>query len=165
MGRMRDFKDRTLSKNERMFLNYDDVTLLIKDMPIEDDERCGRLRDYLQTMIHGAAVKQKSVELNLEIANSRNTGIGDVAKQVQMTLEQIKSENELHQEHSVKVFDRLKTRIEESFISLGLTEEQEQHFLSIVGESVEESLQHIEAGLEIDGKLKNIIGKLAELSQ
>jgi CheY-like chemotaxis protein len=165
MERMRGYEDRSISMNKRLFINYDDVTLLIKDMPIDDDDRCGRIRDYIQVIIHGASVKQKAIEFQLNVEEERNKELAELAEEVQVTLEQIKSESEAHIEHSVDVFDRLKGRLEESFFNLGLTDEQEQHLLIIVDEAVQAALKNRDAGDEIDGKLKNIINKLAKLSK
>ncbi len=165
MERMRAYDDRSLSMNKRLFINYDNVTLLIKDMPIDDEDRCGRIRDYLQVIIHGAAVKQKAIEFQLNVEEERNKELAGLAEEVQVTLQQIETENESHKEHSVDVFDRLKGRLEESFFNLGLTDEQEQQLLVIIDEAVEASLKNRDAGDEIDGKLKSIINKLAKLSQ
>jgi len=165
MQRMCDYEERSLSMNKRLFINYDDVTLFIKDMPIDDEDRCGRIRDYLQTIIHGGAVKQKSIEFQLSVEEARNKELAELAEEVQTTLKQIKSDNDNHKEHSIYVFDNLRSRLDESFFNLGLTDDQEQKLLAIVDMAVEESLQHVEAGKEIDDKLKSIINALAKLSQ
>jgi DNA-binding response OmpR family regulator len=165
MTRMRDFEERSLSMNQRLFINYDGVTLLIKDMPIEDEDRCGRIRDYIQTIIHGAAVKQKAIEFQLGVEDARNEELAKLANDVQVTLQQVESDNELHKEHSVDIFDTLKLKFDEIMFNLGLTEEQEQSLIKIIDEAIEASLNHIDEGEEINEKLKSIISKLASLSQ
>jgi CheY-like chemotaxis protein len=165
MERMRGFEERSLSMNKRLFMNYDGVTLLIKDMPIEDEDRCGRVRDYIQTIIHGAAVKQKAIEFQLGVEDARNEELANVATDVQMTLQQFELDNESHKEHSVDIFDTLKLKFDEIMFNLGLTEEQEQSLIKIIDEAIEASLNHIDEGVEINEKLKSIISKLASLSK
>jgi|GEM_PF-4451301 len=30
-----------------MFINYEHISILVKNLPVEDNERCGRLRDHV----------------------------------------------------------------------------------------------------------------------
>ena len=40
-------RDRFLTMGARLFISYDTFTLFIKNMPVEDQDRCGTLRDSL----------------------------------------------------------------------------------------------------------------------
>ncbi len=61
--------------------------------------------------------------------------------------------------------DSLVEEIEESFLSMGLTEEQEEQILQIVQRKNQIALENFEKGLHMDEQLKRITQQLADLSQ
>jgi predicted TIM-barrel enzyme len=59
MGRLAQFKNR-------MVINFPAVSLLVRDMPQDDEERCGRLRDHLSMLVEAANVHVESLAMVAE---------------------------------------------------------------------------------------------------
>ena len=60
--------------------------------------------------------------------------------------------------------DEVLRQLEDSFLSLGLTEEQEATLLNIVQNGVTRSLENLEQGAEADEQLHKIIELLRKIS-
>lgn len=145
---------RVIEKGHRAIFNFGDISLLIKNLP-SDGEKWGRLRDHLALMLEEANAKYQQL-----IAAER---VNSVVKGANKALEAIDEMQRTHKEESQRIADKMLIKIERSFGSLGLTDEQEELLLQMIQEGVNESLNHIEKGFEIDNAVKKIIGQLTTL--
>ena len=55
--------------------------------------------------------------------------------------------------------------VEESFFPLGLTDNQEDQLLNIISEAVSTALDHLQMGLEMDNKVREISGSLSGVTR
>jgi CheY-like chemotaxis protein len=145
---------RVIEKGHRAIFNFGDISLLIKNLP-EDQEKWGRLRDHLALLLEEASSKYQQI-----IAAER---VNTVVKGANKALEAIDEMQRTHKEESQRIADKMLIKVESSFSSLGLTDEQEERLLNMIQEGVNESLNHIEKGFEIDNAVKKIIGQLTKL--
>ena len=53
--------ERTVQFKARVSITYPRVSLLVNDMPIDDPERCGRLRDHLAMLAEGAEARAEAI--------------------------------------------------------------------------------------------------------
>lgn len=120
-------KERFYSFSSRLVINFDTFSLLVKNMPVDNADRSGTLRDSLGVLCN--AVEAKLSGLTAESLNTKKIEIAgfiqDVLKQTKTTFSDIEKEN-------IKAIDSLMEDIEESFISLGLSETQENHIRDVV---------------------------------
>lgn len=146
--------NRIIEKGHRAIFNFGDLSLLIKNIP-SDGEKWGRLRDHLALLLEGAHAKY----LNLISADRVNS----IVKSSNKALESIDEMQRTHKEESQHIADKMLIKIEGSFNSLGLTDEQEERLLAMIQEGVNESLSHIEKGFAIDNAVKKIIKQLTNI--
>ena len=137
--------------NSRLFANYGDISVLIKNMP-EDEEKRGRLRDNLALLLEAALARLRTLRMELALAGT--------VDEVKYSLGNIEQMLEDQKASSVAIIEDTMTHLEESFMTCGLTEDQEKMLLAIVHEGVNKSLDNFKQGLVIDQELKRIVAHL-----
>ncbi|WP_018416783.1 response regulator [Teredinibacter turnerae] len=145
---------RILEKGKRLILNFPLVSQLIKNMPNDAPDKCGRLRDHLALIIEGASNCAKNILVNDEIAR--------LIEESNETLLQIQKLQTNQKETNMKIMDRLMDEVQQSFLTFGMSEEQEDLVLSKIRNAVDDTLDNFEAGLKIDEELKNIVERLED---
>lgn len=141
---------------KRLIINCESITILVKNMP-DDEFKSGRLRDHLAHIIEGAYARYRAlvVEQNLDLL---------IVDSMQ-ALEDI--QNLLGQQKAkfVDIMDKVKEEVQASFLSYGLTEDQEQLLIDIVDNAEQESLTHFEEGLVVDQRFSMIIDRLKSFTK
>ncbi len=139
----------------RFIGNFGGVTQLIKNMP-EDEEKRGRLRDHLALLLEGAEARLQALELQQQLAQ--------LVADSNQTLQDIETMQQQQKQASMQIMDGVMKELEESFMSYGLTEDQEALLLKVVQDGVDKSLTNFEQGMIIDEKMRNIIRSLERFS-
>ena len=150
LTRLKDH-NKIIEKGQRAIFNYGGISLLIKVIS-SDEEKWGRLRDYISILLEGAAAKLHSIIVN--------TQVSDLVHEANAALESIADTQQEHKIETQNIADRLLARLESNFHSLGLLHDQEEMLFKLVQEGVNETLTHVEKGAEIDNAVKEIINKL-----
>lgn len=148
-GRFFDFGPRTI-------VNYKDFALLVKNMPLEDKEKYGMVKDVLGNLANAIEMKVKSLLSNsrIERKNELVTVINEMIEEVDKTFNFIQEEN-------VAAIDDLILDLESAMVTLGLTEGQEEKIRYIANvcrgrtevnfrkaQSIEDKFRDIHATLE-----------------
>jgi len=149
VGRLRECGARFIG-------NFGAVTQLIKNMP-EDEGKRGRLRDHLALLLEGAEARLHALEMQQQLA----TLVVDANK----TLQEIEAMQKQQKQTSIRIMDDAMKQLEASFMSCGLTEEQEILLLGVVQNGVDKSLDNFEQGVMIDEKMREIIHSLERFCQ
>lgn len=124
MGRIVDFSRRSA-------FNYPRATLMITDMPVEDTERYGRLRDHLILMAEGADAAAAAIDnATAAVAQARN--LQALVARTRAALLDIDRQRDKDREKASRVMEDMVTDVERAFLHLGLTELQEEHVSEIV---------------------------------
>ncbi len=144
--------DRIISSGSRAIFNYGNVSLLIKNMP-EDEDKSGRLRDHIAILMEGADSKLISLNMGGQLKL--------LIKDSNKALQKVEIAQKEHKILGQEIMDEMLQNLETSFFSLGLTEEQEKMLLAVVQSGVDKSLNHIDKGVLIDEEMSEILKKLS----
>lgn len=131
-------KGRILTLDKRLIINYPAVSILIKNMPEEDEERSGRLRDLLTALV--SATDSRVEAINNEKRLVRVANLSPVIEKTYNTLESIQQIFETNYGNVVDAINNLGINIEAQFFSLGLESDQEQELLSIVDQTAKQMI-------------------------
>ena len=115
---------RIFDFNSRTLFNFPYISILIKNMPLDDPEKYGRHKDNLALLVEGANARIQS----LLVTNS----LRQLIESTRLALGEIQSNNELHRLETTRIFDDLIERVEESILTADLSEEQENRLLGLV---------------------------------
>lgn len=106
--------ERIISRGSRAIFNFGNISLLIKNMPVDAD-KTGRLRDHIAIILEGAETKLAALELQLRLEQ--------VVADSNKAMQEIESEQKQHKESGQKIMDEMLQELEGSFHSWGLTDE------------------------------------------
>ena len=131
-GRFFDFGCRTI-------VNYSEFSLLVKNMPVDNQDDYGAIKDILGNLCDAVEVIVKLLLSNeLTAEKTQSMSVADEAlAEVKTSLQMIQSENE----RSIEV---MIGEMEVAMISLGLTDAQEEVLRSITFQYLEDSTRAFE---------------------
>lgn len=160
------FMDRRLfARGKRLIINYDFVTLLIKNHPEDNHKRAGELCDYLTILAENANDLIQKIRDDLAISEQRVCLVLDAMRDSQSALTDIQSYQKQHKADSLLLLNQLCLEIEEEFVRLDLTEAQEQAITAIIQRKVNEALDMTRSGLKLDEQLQRVTDSLGELTR
>lgn len=154
--------DRIFQFKSRCVFNYGRVTLLVNNMPVEDGERCGRIRDNGALLAEGADARLKSIEVE-QIAQRRRSGIEATLPRLHATLDTVQAGYRRNCFELTQNMVDFEEALMKSFISLGLTEQQEELLTGMAGEFMLRMVGTQDESLVIVGELEALAGSLQDL--
>lgn len=155
--------DRVFEFHNRSVHNFDHVTLMISNMPVEDNPGfCARLRDNLSVAVQGADSRLCAIE-NEEINRRNQAGILEAMESVR---ELIGSSRQTHLRNMAASSDlllELEQNMAKSFVHMGLSGEQERCQENLVSDFSKRLLALLDRGEESHRALLNLSERLGQL--
>jgi len=146
-------KDRFIHFGRRTIINFQNISVLIKNMPIEDEVKYGRLNDVTGMLVEGADARMVGIQISSSLIQLINT-TRDVLGDIEIT----HKENE--QKHTT-ILDDLITSVEWAFINMDLSEPQEEFFRKSLTHAKNQSNVLFEADTQMNKKIESLIGLLS----
>lgn len=154
-GRIFEFRRRSVH-------NFERVTLMINNLPLEDPDYCGRLRDHLSVAAQGADSRLKAVAT--EAANRRvQEGILSALDSITGTITELRAAQQANTEASAKLIAELQDTLLNSFYRLGLTDHQERFLQNMIGDFTTQMVALLNRSSEAQETLQRLNLKLAQL--
>lgn len=136
MGRIVSFRSHSA-------YNFDSATLYVSNMPIHDEDACGRFRDHLMIAAESIDAKVRSLELaeryqQLERAQTdafkhrTRSGIHKVINDLRGALDSFKSRYAAARQQGTSVGIHLQSDLLGAFAYLGLSSDQESSILTLI---------------------------------
>lgn len=148
---------RIIQRGRRLILNFGNISQLVKNMPIEDEDKCGRYRDHLALILEGACSRLNG----LMVLDQLNALMHTTNESIRRIREQ-QTENK---KQSVTVMDDLFREIDTNFVHYGLTDLQERVLMDIVHTYSEKAFLTYEQGLQVDDELQAIANQITTVIQ
>ena len=157
-------RGRLVSSGKHTIVNYQGVSIFIKNMPIENSELCGRIRDYIAIIGQGAESKIKALKVELFAKDQRQTLI-DFISDLAKTVNRIDMAHIEQQNQQENILTDLFSDIEDAFSELEMSEKQEKGLRNILNNSAQQTLSLHDNGLIIDKEFKLILDDLNTIVQ
>lgn len=154
---------RIVHFHRRMIINYDRVSLLIHNVPKEDTEKAGRIRDNLAILVEAADVRVSSL-LAEDGTVSRQDAIQNTMEKIGKVLSTMERKQHESLAASSLAIHRMSDSLEKLFVHLGLSPQQEDALLDLVNASIEQISEAQSGQLNFQQELAEIIGKLGIFS-
>ncbi len=146
----------------RTQINFQSTSLLIKNMPLDDMERYGRIKDILPTML--AAADSKIGQLNTLYAINKHTqNINLSFSMVSSALNAIKGSISSSHAGGTKIMRNMLVDLDHKLPTLGLESDQEQAILDRVDEAITDAHTTIGATNKITESFDSILENLSFL--
>lgn len=130
--------DRIIPFSSRMMVNGTYVSFIVKNMPLENKESNGRLRDILATLVEG---------LDAKLLDLQRLGLlRQTSRELAMSSQRLTGVMQAHEEFITGAMNHVISSINASFDVLELTEIQEEFFTKLterVLNGMEDSFIHI----------------------
>lgn len=151
-GRIFQFKSRCA-------FNYGGVTVLVNNMPLEDAERCGRIRDNCAILAEGADAKLRAIEAET-LAARRRAGIETALPRLYSTLDNVQSNYRRNCFELTEVMINFQEALTKAFVHLGLMERQEELLSNMANDFMMRVVGTQDASLEIVGQIEALADDL-----
>jgi len=146
--------DRFFDFGARTIINYDDFSLLIKNMPVFEHEKYGRIKDIFGMLANGLEAKIKQLNSNI-LAEKKQ----EVIESIQDSLGSIeKSFGDVQKENMIAIED-MNDDISEAIMVLNLLEYQEDNIKRIVMRCLKRVNKSFYTAISIRENLTNINDK------
>lgn len=155
-GRFYDFGCRTQ-------INYPNMSILVKNMPLDDEERYGRYKDLLPFIIEvtESRIQALSTSIRLHEQSDKLMRSVDATHAVFTSI----SRSLLHFQDSIQSeLKKMYVLIEDKVPSLGLDDDQEHFILSTLDTSVEKITLQVEQSASFRHQLDNVEVLFSKLS-
>jgi CheY-like chemotaxis protein len=156
--------DRIVQFKDRLSIHYPHVALLVNNMPMEDPDRCGRLRDHLAMLVEGAEMRATGIVAENE-SRRRGVAIERMIERATAALNEIDS-TQRHNRMGVRMaFSALTDEMDKALLRVALTKEQEEFLSAIVTSGIEEIISVQSAETDLQNKLTAIIEEMKAISR
>jgi hypothetical protein len=144
----------------RCQINYPNIALLVKNMPLDDRARYGRLKDTIPFILSAADAKVRLLETE-SVLQKQNKLIGKSVVELQLELTRVTN---MLNENSTElgcVMLGLSTEVSRKMTSLGLDQDQEEYVLA----KIEAASKKLFTGLDRSREVESFIKKIADVMQ
>jgi len=152
-------KGRIFEYGKRMIINFNSISLLVKNMPLEDSDRCGRLRDHLCLVMEGAEAKVLALYYENQVFKREkelSTLLVDTQEAINDINEKLKNEKSV----AVELSQDLILKLSEEIMLLALDDDQEQSVIKLVEEGMRSVIQAFGSREDIEKNFEHIIGNI-----
>jgi CheY-like chemotaxis protein len=146
-----------IGHGKRMFFNQHYVSMLVKNMPVEDEDKCGRYKDNLSMLLSAANGIAKTIGIGQSVARQRKQLIKDTLDSTFDRTQRIMSLIRHLESSTVNVVQDARLSFEEALYSLGLTEEQENNLIGIFNSAMDKMDTVKETAVEVEDTMTMVV--------
>lgn len=150
---------RIATLGRRLAVNFDHVTLMAIDMPIDDPERNGRMRDNLAWLAEAADARVKALDNELALRTQRQA-LQRLVEKTGSALMEIENRRQLQKATALMHMQDMLMAMGRNYLLLGLTDEQEARIAEILNTGVDKVIGVFDEGLATDSHLREITEEL-----
>jgi len=157
LTKIHNFQDRIVEYKHRRIFNSDHAVLLIRNMTF-DEETLGRYRDHFAILIEG--IDARTNALNDELALKKKQKVIENMEKVHENMKNIDQQHQFQRVKNSQIVSQLISNVEDSFIHLGLDEDQEKYLLGLVQKVEKETDALYNAGHQLNKKFEYLMDNL-----
>jgi len=158
-----------LSNEKRFFdfgcrtqINYPNISMLIKNMPLDDMERYGRIKDFFPAMLSSADIKIdqlcSQIGLHQQLEETRQA-----FNRISELLNSIKSDLTHSHKQGIKIMRAMLKELDHVLPRMALDEDQEQYILDRIDRAIDEAYLAISSTEETNKSFGAVLDNLNEL--
>lgn len=155
-GRIFEFKSR-------LAINYPQCSLLVSNLPLEDPERCGRIRDNFALVAEAAEIRLTAIDAATRLANVGGQA-EDAAALATDTARRYMLQAQRYRDEVAARMNTLVMDLERSFVHLGLREIQEVELVELVKHAAKDVLGAAAPLQSFESDFEGVIDKLAHIA-
>ncbi len=156
-------RDKIMQMGRRCLCTSNHISLLIKNLPVDDEMLCGRLKDHIVSILNGASARMDNLNMAHEKEQQVIDRISQALEDIEKTLLNIEVMADKKHTGISNIVSELTNNINDAFSRLALTEEQENHFNSLLNQSSDELFTLNGQGDDLKHQFEAISQKLFDI--
>lgn len=156
MERIFEFRNRSVQ-------NFERVTMMVKNMPLEDPDYCGRLRDHLCIAAETTEARLKAIETE-EASRRSQAGIQNALTHITAITDELQRVNRENRIAISELMIGTEQQLSSAFMHVGLTEDQEGRIGRIVSNFMKDLVEMLDRSEDTEKPLQALGQLLGALS-
>ncbi|WP_423186332.1 response regulator transcription factor [Alishewanella sp. d11] len=152
-------KGRIYSWRKYTFFSYQYFTVLIRNMPIDDEDRYGILKDQLCLLLNGVDVRIAGIILKQD-DQKKQKRLAATSKVLAQLVLDIENENVEFSSAFEKILADLETNLSAEIAQFNLLEQEERLLLAITNEGMSQARALLDNALDTETLRKDVINNL-----
>ena len=154
---------RIFEMGSRAIINYSHISLLVENLPINDPDKVGRLRDHLAVLAESADMRIAGLDAMNE-RDLQKLGIHGVLTELRSALSRISERTQGNRnEGQTQMLESLE-HLARTLGTLGLTEIQSTYVDDLVRETLDETRQYFDQAAILENEFGDVLNRLERLS-
>jgi DNA-binding response OmpR family regulator len=150
---------RLFEFGSRISCSYDHVTIIAKSMPRDDADRHGRMKDNLALLAEGADARVVALDSGAALVKQQKT-LMQLITNTRETLHEIEQLRLSQHTESSRILQDFRSQLERLFLSLGLTQSQEEELAELAQQAANRALALYDQGVAVEERMKNLLQQL-----
>ncbi len=160
---MFDRSQRLIDFGGRTIVNFLNVSLLIRNMPLDDMDRYGRMKDLLPMLLAAVDSKLNVIKAESGLANQSNE-LMSAFKQIRSQLYHLAKALIVKQNDSEILLNTMVTELNTDLLRMGLDDDQESHLLNMIDSAIEEAIEKLDANDTMHRVFTDILSNLKKVT-
>ncbi len=161
---MADKEMRFFDFGANTIVNYPTLSLLVKNMPLDDPERYGQIKDLLPVMLSAANAKISTISVELALLG-QSRDLLRAFGQIRTKLYYLARGMLNKQEESGGLLREMAELINYDLLRMGLEEDQEDYLLTRIDTAIDDAMERIDSGETIYYTLSNVLASIKGVMQ
>ncbi|MBI3903859.1 MAG: response regulator [Nitrosomonadales bacterium] len=155
--------DRIVQFKNRMSIHYPHVSMLVNNMPMDDADRCGRLRDHLAMLVEGAEMRAAGIAAENE-SRWRGAAIERAVVNITKMLAEVDAAQRQSKLSTAMAINEFTGDMERAYICVALSNAHEDFMVGVVKDGLGKILNAQSAEVDVQNKLTGIIRELKDIA-
>lgn len=152
-----------VEKGEYVVLNTDNLSVLLTNVPVNNQVRYGELKDSLRILVNSMNARLGSVHVEKELQVQRSGVLVTTVDESNKRLKKIHTALQSYSGNIPRIMADLNDDMQGQFLSLGLSEEQEASLLNMVEDSTAKLDKSYDEIREIEIHFSEVTNELSRL--
>lgn len=161
--KFRNVDQRITHLGVRTVIHSGMVIILIKNMPLDDEARYGRLKDHLAVLADIANGRAQSIAAESNLSQQRTQFLRDLIALAEDNIRLTSNDINAYTENVTNTVSDMVIRLEGMLFSLGLEEDQEKKLMKLANQTTARLDDMAGKAKDMDGNLSKILEALYDL--
>lgn len=162
LEKLRDI-GRIFELGSRAVINFEHVSLLVENLPVNDPEKVGRLRDHLAVLAESADMRTAALDATKERMLQKLAVEATLAELQNATLHIASRTSGKLRKSQIDVLGSIE-QLGRTITTLGLTETQTGYLDDVIHHAAEEAESYFDAVSQSDGEFTEVLNRLQRLA-
>jgi CheY-like chemotaxis protein len=151
-------EDRQIDMGSRSIINFDHISVLVKGMPVNDQDEYTRLKENIAVVAEGADMRIGAIKAQAQILDK--AGLLDVMRHAQQALQQLNHQQSTHREKLDEMMQKLSGKVNESLAQFDISDVASQAIINHINETTRNVLALFEDEKALEENVTEVMDEL-----